>query len=196
MVGGSQEGTEGWDEETAGNSGKRKSPCKCDSNRWADIGQASGEAHHVVEWTATTFQSNPRMWEVAPPRMPIYNTKNYRCEPLKSGSTSAIILPGFGGLYLIAPQVILRRAVPQMPSAGESGDKSPHSIRPPATSRPFPAPAPPQPPRRERPLACRQVTEGSKINVPPDPTAKLDPSGRAAALFTISVPASTLIPPP
>ena len=33
------------------------------------------------------------------------------------------------------------------------------------------------------------------MNVPPAPTVKLVPSGRAVLVFTISVPASTVVPP-
>ena len=40
------------------------------------------------------------------------------------------------------------------------------------------------------------LTDGSKMNVPPAPTVKFDPPGRAPLLFTISVPASTFVPPP
>ena len=36
----------------------------------------------------------------------------------------------------------------------------------------------------------------SKSSVPPSPTVKLDPLGRAALLSTIRVPSSILVPPP
>ena len=39
------------------------------------------------------------------------------------------------------------------------------------------------------------AAKGSKINVPPAPTVKLNPSGRAVLEASISVPAMTSVPP-
>ena len=39
------------------------------------------------------------------------------------------------------------------------------------------------------------LAEGSKTNVPPAPTVKLVPSGRASELVTYNVPALTVVPP-
>ena len=36
---------------------------------------------------------------------------------------------------------------------------------------------------------------GSNMNIPPAPTVKLDPVGRASGRVTISVPAATNVPP-
>ncbi len=39
------------------------------------------------------------------------------------------------------------------------------------------------------------AANGSKMNVPPAPTAKFVPSGKPAELLTYSVPALTVVPP-
>ena len=46
------------------------------------------------------------------------------------------------------------------------------------------------------PATGEPVAIGSKMNVPPLPTVRLVPVGKAAAAVMASVPASTMVPPP
>ena len=47
----------------------------------------------------------------------------------------------------------------------------------------------------DEPATGDPASEGSKMNVPPAPTVKLVPTGKAAAEVAISVPASTVVLP-